>query len=70
MGDLASMQAVTRVNAEQASKRVMRLLTWLRFRESRSFPERMSEASGGNRRGSGDGMYARGDRAQHGKPHR
>ena len=42
----------------------MRLLTWLRFRESRSFPERMSEASGGNRRGSGDGMYARGDRAQ------
>ena len=46
MGDLASMQAVTGVNAEQASKRVMRLLSWLRYRESRSFPERMSEASG------------------------
>ena len=46
MGDLASMQAVTGVNAEQASKRVMRLLTWLRYRESRSFPERMSENSG------------------------
>ena len=33
--DLASMQAVTRVNAEQASKRATRKPTWLNNREGR-----------------------------------
>jgi hypothetical protein len=36
MGYLVSMQAVTRVNAEQASKRAMREPIWLNFREGRS----------------------------------
>ena len=31
-GDSASVQAVTRVNAEQASKRTMRRPTWLPYR--------------------------------------
>ena len=35
MGDLASKQAVTRVNAEQASKRVMRKPTPLNLGEGR-----------------------------------
>ena len=35
LGDLATMQAETRVNAEQASKRIMRKPTRLLFREGR-----------------------------------
>ena len=35
MGDLASMQAVTRVNAEQASEKVMRKPTPLNLGEGR-----------------------------------
>ena len=35
MGDLASMQAETRVNAEQASKRVMQEPTRLNYGEGR-----------------------------------
>ncbi len=34
-GDSASMQAITRVNVEQASKRVMRKPTWQKYREGR-----------------------------------
>ena len=42
-GDSASMQAVTRVNAEQASKRLTQELTRPDFGEGRSWWNRMSE---------------------------
>jgi len=60
-GDVASVQAVTRVNAEQASKRTMRgptrppkrrRLTWLGEQEQR-------RGSQPPRRGIGDSMYTR-----------
>jgi len=43
LGDLANMQAETRVNAEQASKRVMREPTRLNFGEGRSPPDQTSD---------------------------
>ena len=59
-GDSASVQAVTRVNAEQASKRTMRRPTRRPFRgrlirlgyERKSYAQTL-------RRGSGDSMYTR-----------
>ena len=68
------MQAVTRVNAEQASKRV----AWEPSRLSNGEGRRwMEEPRGGvsdrpirSHRGSGDGMRERGNDKQHGKPRR
>jgi len=60
MGDSASVQAVTRVNAEQASKRTMRRPTRQPFRgrlTRRGIDERRVPSS--LRRGSGDSMYTR-----------
>jgi len=68
MGDLASMQAGTRVNAEQASKRAMWEPTRLRYGEGRGPWESKSDGFQGSHRGSGAGMYARGSQEQHGKP--
>src|SRR6516225_9247885 len=60
IGDSASVQAVTRVNAEQASKRTMRRPTRRPFRGrlTRLGYERKSYAQT-LRRGSGDSMYTR-----------
>jgi hypothetical protein len=62
------MQAVTRVNVEQASKRVMRKPTrlehgegWHRWGRERNGTHRL-------RRGTDDGMHERGRQWQHGKP--
>ena len=55
-GDLASMQAVTRVNAEQASKRVMRKPTRLNIGEGRSCWGERAMRPQQVRRGNGDGM--------------
>ena len=68
------MQAVTRVNAEQASKRVMWEPTRLSNGEGRRRLEeaRLGVSDGPSRshRGSGDGMHERGMDRQHGKPRR
>ena len=73
-GDSASRQAVTRVNAEQASKRVMWEPTRLHIRGRPpslgnwgAYPSR-SDTNQGSHRGNGDGMSAHGDPTQHGKP--
>src|SRR5215475_13015474 len=60
IGDSASVQAVTRVNAEKASKRTMRRPTRRPFRGRliRLGYERKSSAQP-LRRGSGDSMYTR-----------
>ena len=68
------MQAVTRVNAEQASKRVM----WEPSRLSNGEGRRRLEESlmgvsnfpSRSHRGNGDGMHERGNDKQHGKPRR
>jgi len=44
LGDLANMQAETRVNAEQASKRAMWEPTRLKYGEGRSFQGPESDA--------------------------
>jgi len=69
------VQAVTRVNAEQASKRVTRKPTRLfngegrrRWHPAWPGPLGKSDADQRFRRGSGDGMHAQGDGTQHGKP--
>jgi hypothetical protein len=69
-GDSVSMQAVTRVNAEQASKRVMQEPTRLSDGEGRrrwnSMSEQVSSVLAGYwRRHAGNG-----DQRQHGKPQR
>jgi hypothetical protein len=51
IGDSARVQAVTRVNAEQASKRTMRRLIRLGYR-AKPYAQPL-------RRGSGDSMYTR-----------
>ena len=62
------MQAVTRVNVEQASKRAMWKPTRLRNGEGRSpWINRATEAHGFHR-GSDDGMHERGIGKQNGKP--
>ena len=60
LGDRASVQAVTRVNAEQASKRTMRRPTRQPFRGRLIRPgERAKQYAQPLRRGSGDSMYTR-----------
>ncbi len=67
--DLATTQAVMRMNTEQASKSVMRKPTRREYGEGRC-PRRMrAKRSLGFRRGIGDGMCGRGRQTQHGKPH-
>ena len=64
MAGSASIQAVTRVNVEQASKRAMREPTRLKYGEGRRCWGRESDRrTQRNRRGSDDGMYARGPSA-------
>jgi hypothetical protein len=62
------MQAVTRVNAEQASKRVMWEPTRLNNGEGRRRSGGRATAPDRSHRGSGDGMHERGNSKQHGKP--
>ena len=68
------MQAVTRVNVEQASKRVMWEPTRLNYGEGRCWleevPHGQSEEANRSHRGSDDGMHERGMGKQHGKPRR
>ena len=67
-GDSVSMQAVTRVNAEQASKRVMQEPTRLSFGEGRRRWNSASEQVHRSCRGIGDGMQATGTRRNTGSP--
>src|SRR5712692_5058813 len=70
-GDSANVQAVTRVNAEQASKRTMRRPTRLPFRGRLTRLGEMSDAVPQSlRRGSGDSMYIRKARATREAPRR
>ena len=60
IGDSASVQAVTRVNAEQTSKRPMRRPTRQPFRGRLiRLGERAKQYVQPLRRGSGDSMYTR-----------
>jgi hypothetical protein len=61
LGDSASKQAVTRVNAEQASKRVTWMPTRPFYGEGRRCGTLESDNPPQIHRGSGDGMLARGD---------
>ena len=67
-GDLVSMQAVTRVNAEQASKRVVQGPTRLNYGEGRRRWNSMSEQVHRSCRGNGDGMQATGTGRNTGSP--
>jgi hypothetical protein len=67
VGDLASLQAVTIVNAVQAPKRVMQEPTRRESREGRRRWE-MSEQSHRSCRGIGDGMQTKGTRRNTGSP--
>src|SRR5215469_8742371 len=67
-GDSVSMQVVTRVNAEQASKRAMQEPTQLDLGEGRSRWNGTSERVPRSCRGSGDGMQATGTRRNTGNP--
>ena len=68
------MQAITRVNAEQASKRVMWEPIRLNNGEGRcrleEVPNGQSDEPSRSHRGNGDGMCERGINKQHGKPRR
>ena len=68
LGDLASLQAVTRVNAVQASKKLMQELTRRNFGESGNQWERTSEQAHWSCRGSGDGMQTQGTGRNTGNP--
>src|SRR5260370_3659655 len=69
IGESRSLQAVTRVNAEQSSKRTMRRSTRQPFRGRLiGRGEQSKGCAQPLRRGSGDSMYTR-KRTQHGKPH-
>jgi len=75
LGDLANVQAVTRVNAVQASKSSTRKPTRQRNGEGRRRwlpawpgPLGKSDLVRRFRRGNGDGMHVDGDLTQHGKP--
>jgi hypothetical protein len=68
IGDRASVQAATRVNAEQASKRTMCRPTRRLFRGRLTrLGEKSEEYAQPLHRGSGDSM-TQGTRTQHGKP--
>jgi hypothetical protein len=62
------MQAVTKVNAEQASKRTMQELTRRKYGEGRSRRGSTSEQSRRSCRGIGDGMQTQGTRRNTGNP--
>ena len=62
------MQAVTKVNAEQASKRTMQELTRRKYGEGGSRWEGTSEQSRRSCRGIGDGMQTQGTRRNTGSP--
>ena len=68
LGDLASLQAVMRMNAVQASKKLMQELTRRNFGESGNQWERTSEQAHWSCRGSGDGMQTQGTRRNTGNP--
>jgi hypothetical protein len=68
IGDLASLQAVTIVNAVQAPKRVMQEPTRRESREGRRRWENTSEQSHWSCRGIGDGMQTKGTRRNTGSP--
>jgi len=70
-GDSASRRAVTGVNAEQASKRVMWEPTQQMSGEGRRHRFSLGERRQSllwSHRGNGDGTSAQGDQTQHGKP--
>jgi hypothetical protein len=70
-GGSASVQAVTRVNAEQASKQTMRRPTQRPYWGRLTRLGRMSEAGSQSlRRGSGDSMYTRKAQATREAPRR
>jgi len=69
-GDLASVQAVTLVNAEQASKRLMQEPTRPGFGEGRSWWNRTSEQIPSDLPGYWRGHAGKVDHAQHGKSQR
>ena len=74
LGDSASRQAVTRVNAEQAPKGSMWEPTRRENGEGRRHwgtggPTPRSDSNQWSHRGIGDGMSAKGDRTQHEQPH-
>ena len=70
LGDSASKQAVTRVNVEQASKQAMWEPTQQRDGEGRrhGFHGEQHHPRPWSHRGNDDGMFAQGDRTQHGRP--
>jgi len=68
LGDVASLQAVTRVNAVQASKKLMQELTRRNIGESGNQWERTSEQAHWSCRGSGDGMPTQGTSRNTGSP--
>ncbi len=68
LGDSASMQAVTKVNAEQAPKIITQELTRRKYGEGRSRWESTSEQSQRSCRGIGDGMQTQGIRRNTGNP--
>jgi hypothetical protein len=68
LGDSASMQAVTKVNAEQAPKIITQELTRRKYGEGRSRWESTSEQSQRSCRGIGDGMQTQGIRRNTGSP--
>jgi len=59
MGDLANVQAETRVNAEQASKRAMWEPTRLKYGEGRSPRDPRATRFLGSHRGIGGGMHGK-----------
>ena len=68
LGDLASLQAVMRMNAVQASKKLMQELTRRDSRESRRQWVSTSEQARWSCRGIGDGMQTQGNRRNTGNP--
>ena len=69
IGDSASVQAATRVNVEQASKRKMCRPTRLPYRgRLKQLGELSEEYAQLLHRGIGGGMFTQGKRTQHGKP--
>lgn len=71
VGDLASVQALTRVNAEQVSKDLMRKPTSRLLGEGCDVVGEASDVrTRPFRRDIGDGMHTKGMPMQHGKPDR